>query len=501
MRQKASELPVVGIGGVAAPERGSDEPRNILLIGTDSTAGISSKEPIAKGRDSGENLADVIMILRVDPKANTADLLSIPRDSWLPVAPRWSNSKINSAMPAGGPANVIATIKHDFGISISNYAQVNFKGFRDVVQVLGGVPIYLNTPVKDQTTGLYLVKTGCITVDPNQALAYARSRHMLYEIDGHWKGDPTGDLGRINRQQEFMRRVAQRAIEKGLRNPATALGLINAGLKSVIVDSEFKVGQIQDLIERFRSFSVDKLKTYQLPTTSGGSSVISYQDVVWKDAEPILDIFRGTASSLLVTPQQVIVDVPAASPNSAALVAGFEKAGFDADAVQYGTAKAASSTVVRYGPKGSGAAQLVARSLDGNTTFQYQSDLPGQRVEVIPGSGLTSLRSSPRDASLVPAPTTPLGRGLGTTSSSTSSSTPDVTSQTTTTLKKTSKKSALTTSTTTTSTIFETTTTASSSPVTSSGSTDTLPSTSAPTTTAAIGFLPTDPVASAKCGG
>ena len=232
------------------------------------------------------------------------------------------------------------------------------------------------------------------------------------------------------------------------------------------VDSEFSVGQIQDLLQRFRSFSVDSLKTYQVPTVSGGSSALSYQDIVWDQAEPILDLFRGTAGGAPIGPGQVIVELPPAAKASAALVSGLEKAGFDADAVGAATSgKASTSTVIRFGPKGAAAAQLVARYLNGASTFQFQSDLPGQRVEVMPGAGLTEIRDTPVDASQIPLPTIPA----------------------------TGRRSTTTTSTT--------------SPVSSATTTSTLPDTSTtvpvvtePPTTA-VGFVPTDPVAGAKCGG
>ena len=150
VRAKASELPTIDIGSEARQRPDATGPRNILLVGTDSGAGLDEDDPVQAGRE-GENLADVIMILRVDPFTESASLLSIPRDTWVPIAPSWSKSKINSAFGGNdGPNTLIATIKHNFGISIDNYVKVDFKGFRDIIDVLGGIPVYNEHPISDR---------------------------------------------------------------------------------------------------------------------------------------------------------------------------------------------------------------------------------------------------------------------------------------------------------------------------------------------------------------
>jgi anionic cell wall polymer biosynthesis LytR-Cps2A-Psr (LCP) family protein len=144
VRQKLSKVQVVSLGVSLAPQVSADEPRNILIIGTDSAARLDPKDPVRRQRPQGEDLADVIMVMRLDPKTNTASLLSIPRDSWLPIAPFGTKAKINSAIAGpNGPQNLIETIKENFAISIDNYVEIDFEGFRGLVQALGYVPVYL----------------------------------------------------------------------------------------------------------------------------------------------------------------------------------------------------------------------------------------------------------------------------------------------------------------------------------------------------------------------
>lgn len=73
------------------------------------------------------------------------------------------------------PQHLIQTIKDNFAISIDNYVEIDFAGFRQLVQILDGVPVYLTAPVRDRNTGLFQPEPGCVTLDPVQALAYARS--------------------------------------------------------------------------------------------------------------------------------------------------------------------------------------------------------------------------------------------------------------------------------------------------------------------------------------
>ncbi|HOT78967.1 MAG TPA: LCP family protein [Microthrixaceae bacterium] len=481
VRAKASELPTIDIGAEARQRPDATGPRNILLVGTDSGEGLDEDDPVQVGRE-GENLADVIMILRVDPSNESASLLSIPRDTWVPIAPSWSKSKINSAFGGNdGPNTLIATIKHNFGISIDNYVKVDFKGFRDIIDVLGGIPVYNEHPISDRKTSLFLPETGCIMIDPVQALAYARSRHLRYQTGdtydpkAKWITDGSSDLGRITRQQDFIRQAAQRAIDEGIKNPTTAYGLINAALGSVEKDDDLSVGEIQDLIVTFRDFSVQELTSEQIPTVSGGNPKISYQLVVWDQAEGLLDIYRGIREPGQVQPSDVIVGLPASVPTSAALSEQLDAIGFDAGTEDSSVKSSGKrpGTVIRYGLRGIEAARVLASWLDGEATYEFDADLPGRRLELLPGTAPLALLETARPLDQVPVPVINerrTGKGTTTTSSTTSTTVP------TTSTTATSGSGAPSTTTTT------TTTTAPESP-----------------TTTAIGFLPLDAERAASC--
>ena len=111
--------------------------------------------------------------------------------------------------------------------------------------------------------------------------------------DNEWQLDPSGDLGRINRQQYFLQVALKRAIAKGVRNPATLRRLVDIGVQSVGIDEQLRPSRLMDLGQRFRNFSPVNLKTYTVPVDDavrGGAQVLELRA---DEAEPILAIFRG----------------------------------------------------------------------------------------------------------------------------------------------------------------------------------------------------------------
>lgn len=304
----------LGTPGAAAP--GDDEPRNILIVGVDSADGFAADDDVRAQRDAagltGSLRSDTIMVLRIEPATTSAWLLSFPRDLWVEMGDRGWSEKINAALPTGGPELLIETITENFDIPIDHYVQVDFAEFERLVDVIGGVRVPLTTGVRDDYTGLLVEQAGCVTFTGSQALAYVRSRHFEY-LDPdteRWVDDPTSDLGRISRQQDFVRRALERAVERGLRNPVTAKRLVDTGLEGIVVDDGLDAGRILDLVTAYRTFEPAQLRTYALPvtfdTSSGGASIVR---LVARDAEPVLDLFRG-----LVRPE----DVPAPVPSTTA---------------------------------------------------------------------------------------------------------------------------------------------------------------------------------------
>src|SRR4051794_873730 len=193
------KLPRVDLAkGTLTPEEPPGEPQNFLLVGSDSRAFVedaADRRSFGDTANTGGQRADTIILVRVDPRTKHAAMVSFPRDLWVPIAPDGHKQRINTAF-TGGAQQLIETIKADFNIPIHHYAQVDFKGFQGLVDAVGGVTIYLASPVRDRVTGLQILQSGCVELHGGQALAYVRSRHTQFEENGRWHTDPRGDLGR-----------------------------------------------------------------------------------------------------------------------------------------------------------------------------------------------------------------------------------------------------------------------------------------------------------------
>lgn len=426
----------LGIAGLDAA--GDDEPRNYLLVGSDDRAAIDPDDPnsavfVRSGDDSptGQR-ADVIMVMRVDPGAGTVDVLSIPRDLWVPIAGWDAEERINTAYTEG-PQQLVDTIREDFGIEINNYVEINFAGFQGLVDAVGGVPMWFDTPLRDPNSGLD-VGEGCVTLDGYQALAFVRARALeAYGPEG-WETDPTGDSGRITRQQVFMRRVLERASnEVSVTDLGTLNQLADVAIDYVTLDSTLNLRRLIDLGRRFSGLGEGNLTFHSLPTerwiTPGGADV----QLMVPDAEPVLAIFRGGELRPVTTaaPARVPVTVlngTTVEGQAAAVAAALGGVGFEiADTGNAGGGWA--TTTVRHGPGASAEASQVARYLAGGADLEADDGLPEGAVVLVVGDDFTGVLGTPLD------PDDPIlaGRpGFPTTTTSTTLA-PDATGATTTT--------------------------------------------------------------------
>lgn len=425
LNAKVSKLKRVKVGqALTTASAGTSGPQNFLLVGTDSDTGLGAKDPAVQGRgDVTGTRSDTMMILRVDPSSSHATLLSIPRDLWVNISGTDTESKINSAIELGGPKLLIKTIEDNLGIPINHYVEIDFAGFKKLVKAVGGVPIYFNVPVRDAEfcsspgyngcnangvqfhSVLNIPKAGCYTLEPDEALAYARSRYFQYYEDGEWHSDPNGDLGRISRQQDFVRAALKRALSKAIHDPLKLNSVLNASIGAVTVDNKLATGDLFNLGRRFRSFDPNNLKTIEIPVVDHGDG--SSVDVNEAAAAPILAMFKGQASSGSSDTSGVTVQVLNGSGEAGqagTVTEGLAKAGFSTQTAGTEVGGATDSTVIRYASGSEAAAKLVARYLDGPITYQTSSTVQVGTVEVITATSLNGVASHPKADSDVPDP-------------------------------------------------------------------------------------------------
>ncbi len=381
------------------------EPENYLLVGVDNSEGLDAKDPVLIGRSRKSLLSDTIMILRVDPTTQEAKILSLPRDLWVNIADTGSKQRINTALPGGGPERLIKTIQQNFGIPINHYVQVNFYGFKSLVDAVDGVPIYFPWPARDSNTGFQIDEPGCYTLDGTQALAYARSRHFETKTGNKgksWVGDPSSDFGRIARQQQFIKLALKRAIAKGVRNPFVLNQLIGVAQGNVTLDDAVTTKDLLDLGSQFKNFDPDTLQVYTPPATgkvtSGGADVLILDNAA---AQPIFDLFRakGDTDNPLRAIQVDVTNGSGKTSQAAVVLKAFDDLGFTTIGSSDASSFRNSKTTIRYAVGAEAAAVEVARYIDGTPQFTVDKTLSGKSVLLVTGKDFTQLRSEPRPAS------------------------------------------------------------------------------------------------------
>lgn len=429
--RQLSDIPRVALQSSLNQTTSAAEPQNFLIVGADNAEGLDSKDPVVAGRNVKEMLTDTVMILRIDPNQEKAWLLSLPRDLYVNIPGNRGKDRINTALALGGPQLLIQTINQNFGIKIDHFIQVNFFGFKQLVDSIEGVNVYFNYPAKDDNTGLNVTEAGCKTLTGDQALAFARSRHYTAKIDGRWQEDATSDHGRIARQQYFIKQAMKKAIEKGARNPIQMANLIGVAQQYIVIDDSLTGEQILDLGARFNEFNPEDLQVYEPYTKDGFAGPAAVLFLQEQPSQEMFNIFRGVNPTLNVL-ASVRVEVRNGTGKAGEgqdVANDLTKRGFSVTGVTDDKSFRNDKTVIKYAP-GDGnklAAVVVARFLDGPPTFEEDPSLTGtdHTVALVVGKDFPGVRKEWRPleefsqylpAAEAPATSAPAASGGGTTS-------------------------------------------------------------------------------------
>ncbi|HEX7169114.1 MAG TPA: LCP family protein [Acidimicrobiales bacterium] len=423
-----SHVDRVGFADGVLAEEADGQPQNFLLVGSDSRAFVEDpREREAYGTEAevGAPHADTILLARTFPADDRIAIVSFPRDLWVELAGAGGEGRINQAIE-GGESRLVETITAEFGIPIHHFVQIDFRGFKGLVDAVGGVDVHFASPVRDwdpeknlSPTGLLIETPGCVRLNGDVALAYVRSRHFQRLVEGTWQADPTGDLNRITRQQDFLRRTLRRVLSRQLLDPRRAARVLSAAEDYVRLDDTMSYGDVMSFGSQFRSLSPESLETYSLPTrpgrTSGGADVL-YLDA--SAAEPVLDVFRGkTDRPAVLLPGSVRLRVVDATGRKGELnatafrlaAAGFNVAGF-------GTADQRSrATVIRYGPGQAPKADLLADQLRARPVLDEDPTLAGVDVVLELGRDFRGVTEPVASAATTAPPGAAGGGGAATT--------------------------------------------------------------------------------------
>jgi LCP family protein required for cell wall assembly len=420
--QKLASVPKVHLQLASAPSGGA----NYLLVGSDTRAFVSNPaDRAAFGSQSANDgqRSDTIMILHTEPNAGRSLLVSVPRDLWVNV-PGQGMAKINAAFDRG-PQTLVNTIQADLGVSINHYVEVNFDTFRHIVDAIGSVPVYFPAPARDSFSDLNIPFPGCYHLNGPQALSFVRSRDMqVFDAStGKWRVlDAVPDIGRIGRQQAFVRELSGLAMDTALNNPLKANVLVDNVTGDLKLDDGFARSDLFSIVDAFRSVNPSnpsQVQSTTLPWQTGpsqqGQEVLYLRQPAAGQVIAALNDFNGgaaVASSPTTTAGPSTAGLPAASSvrvrvlnaSGVAGIAGrtlatLARAGFVS--AGSGNAPRRATTEIHYRNGSDAAARLVAERVPG-AHLVVDSSVTGADVDLVLGHGFSGL-STPTAATTAPA--------------------------------------------------------------------------------------------------
>lgn len=270
-----------------SPTDTPEDPFYMLLMGIDG-----SIERDESGELDGTYRSDSMMLARIDPKQKKATLLSIPRDSKVQIGSHGVN-KINAAHAFGGPALAVETVSKLFGVPISHYAEINFDGFIQVINALGGIEVDVPIEIDDWRAGGH-VAAGRQVLDGDRALIFARSRHSYDDY-----GD--GDIYRSANQRVVLSAVAQKLLSS---DALTIAGTIQAISECVLTD--MSLDQIIGLAQSFQGMDASTdIYTGTVPTESQYTGGVWYEII---DEDELKKIMKRVDAGLPPSEEDQIDD-------------------------------------------------------------------------------------------------------------------------------------------------------------------------------------------------
>jgi LCP family protein required for cell wall assembly len=261
------------------PEAGSGT--NWLIVGSDSREGLSDEEikDLRLGKVEGRRTDTIILLHR--PASGKPTLVSLPRDSYVPI-PGQGRNKLNAAYALGGPDLLVQTVETVTGLRVDHYAEVGFGGFVGMTDAVGGVELCPKRNIRDRKSGLDVDK-GCQEMDGPTALAYVRARYF----------DPKGDLGRVQRQQEFLGAVFDEATSPAtLLNPFRIVSLGNASTTALTIDEGDGPVSLLKFALTMRAVAGGGGKRTTVPVADPNYTTPVGSAVRW-DRERALELFRS----------------------------------------------------------------------------------------------------------------------------------------------------------------------------------------------------------------
>lgn len=386
-------------------------PLNILLVGSDDRDGQGTSD---EGQFSGAR-SDTTLLAHLSADRQHVTVVSIPRDSMVPVPPecdadvpeeQWPVQQFNAAFSLGGPACIVNTVEAATGLFVNHFAVVDFTGFKGMVDALGGVPVCTNTAIDDPKAKLTLA-AGRHVLDGEQALGYVRTR-----------ASAGGDLDRIERQQAFLSSIVQEATRTSLLlRPDRLFAFLDAATESLTTDEGLGVSEMRDIATSVKDTGIENIAFVTVPNEPYPQDPNRVQwtesaDALWRALEADEPVTKAPASpspkpseaALTVSPDEIaVVVVNATGVDGLAREMGdaLRVQGFDPVTTE-STDERPDGVVVAHGPGDEEAARTVAAAFPGSTV-EADAALAGA-VRVTVGAGAAAVVEVPNRLGSQPLP-------------------------------------------------------------------------------------------------
>ena len=246
---------------------------NILIAGVDAGESSRIAEDLEKGPwVPGSHRSDTIMVLHITADRSAAHLISVPRDTWVPID-GYGMNKINAALSYGGPALFVRTMEQFTRLRMDHFVIVDWDGLMKLTDAFGGVELETADNV------------GAATMNGEETLEYVRERYSL----------PRGDLDRIQRQQNVVRALfGQLSSSRTLFNPIKLTEVVQVLTDSIAVDNELTNQKMRELVMSVRELRVGDITQVTVPVRAFGR--IDGQSVVLVDQRGARGLFRAAAT-------------------------------------------------------------------------------------------------------------------------------------------------------------------------------------------------------------
>lgn len=295
LKRQLDNVDKIAVGPKATDEPDPDEGRalNILLLGSDKGKKVKGAENTTLAEDAasgdwpvGKYRSDTLMVVHIPKDRKQAYLVSIPRDSFVPIYDADDKTdhseKINAAFSEGGPIATINTVEHLSGLTIDHLAIIDWGGFKDLSTAVGGVEVTIPTAFYDPKQDVQW-EAGTQTLEGDKALAYVRTRYGLIG----------GDFDRIKRQQNFMRSLMGKMLSSGVTTSPTKLTkTVTALTKNLTVDEAWSGTAMAKLALSLRHVTADDV-TFMTAPVQGTDTDPVYGSIVVLQQDKMTELFTA----------------------------------------------------------------------------------------------------------------------------------------------------------------------------------------------------------------